>query len=832
MNAATPWYHADLPGTSGPVRQALAYVGFASCYLLLGFYAADLPLATRLPYFIWPADGLLVGTLLVAPRRRWPVYLLIVFVVNLCVGLEVAAPMGRTLGAALVNMIGPTFVTIGLLQLCKPRVHVDSVRGLAAFLVGLVPLVAATSLLDASYSLIRYDAPMREQWSVIFVSDMIGMLLVAPLILGWSREGWREAITASRARLPELVVLYAGLTITAHYVFSARPESISYILPLAYLCTPFLIWAALAFGLRAATLALAVFGLIAYWHSSRGLGPFAIGGVADWRTILQLQGFLATIVITTLFAAALQTERQAAAETTRAWRRRYEAVIRASGNLLYDFDPESGFILWDGDTLAVLGIAPGAISHVRQWTGRVHPDDRMRLRGIRKRLISGEVSRVSMEYRMRRDDGEYVTLGVNGYAIAEPGPFNTTRRRVLGFVTDVSENIRMEEDRRRLEAQLKQAEKMEAVGHLAGGIAHDFNNILGAILGYGELAQLKAKDADLRRYLDTIMSAGNRAKMLVTQILSYSRADSVTRAPVRVGSVASEAFDLVRGSVAETMDVRLTDESQEGAVLGDPTRLHQLIMNLCTNALYAMPEGGTLELAVGVERVEEPRTVRSGQMPPGDYVRMTVRDTGHGIAPSVIDRIFEPFFTTKPAGRGTGLGLALVHAVVTEHQGYIDVASELGKGTSFTVWMPRLPEGTLVEEPTGGDIPRGRGQLVLVVDDEPQVLAALEEMLAALGYEPAGFESSREALEAFTRDPQRYEAVVSDEVMPEMSGTQLLVELRRLNPTIPVLIATGYGGAGFETRALSAGVNRVVKKPYRMNEIGEALASFIARNDN
>jgi CheY-like chemotaxis protein len=209
-------------------------------------------------------------------------------------------------------------------------------------------------------------------------------------------------------------------------------------------------------------------------------------------------------------------------------------------------------------------------------------------------------------------------------------------------------------------------------------------------------------------------------------------------------------------------------------------------------------------------------------------VRISVKDSGHGIAPEVIDRIFEPFFTTKPAGRGTGLGLALVHSVVSEHKGFIDVASELGRGTTFTVYIPR----TYAEEGAGDtekQLPMGEGQVILAVDDEIDVLHALEEMLAQLGYEPVGFNDSREALKAIKADPRRFDAIVSDEVMPEIIGTQLATEARKLNPTVPVVIASGYGGAGFEARALSAGVNRVLRKPYRMAEIAEALAVFFAK---
>jgi CheY-like chemotaxis protein len=206
-------------------------------------------------------------------------------------------------------------------------------------------------------------------------------------------------------------------------------------------------------------------------------------------------------------------------------------------------------------------------------------------------------------------------------------------------------------------------------------------------------------------------------------------------------------------------------------------------------------------------------------------VVVTVKDSGHGIAPEVIDRIFEPFFTTKRADRGTGLGLALVHSVAKEHNGVIDVESALGQGTTFTVWLPSQPGEFAEEAPPAPALP-GRGQIILAVDDEAAVLAALEEMLASLGYEPAGFSSSVEALEAVRADPKRFEAVMSDEVMPAMGGTQLATEIRRLNPSIPIVIATGYGGAGFEARALSAGVNRVLRKPYTMTEVSETLAGL------
>ncbi len=829
MTAETP----SIEGwpSAGTARQTLAYVTFGVVYYVLAAYALSLPIHTRFPLVIWPAHGLALGVLLVAPARRWPAYLGITALATLAVGLDLHAPWqnehrgehGGERGAAAA-------VAAGLMRLAGPRVQVETVKGVAAFLVGMAPLVGAMAILDAGFSYLHTSAPFREQWSVTFVSTMLGMLITAPLILAWSRQGLVEALEMTRAKLPELIVLYAGLIITTNYVFGSRPSTPGFIPPLIYLCAPFLIWAALRFGMRTTTLGLAMFGLITFWQTAHGFGPFAIDGIADIRAMLHLQGYLATVIVTTLFAAALHVERQEAVRETEAWRNRHEAVIRASGNLLYELDPTSGSVLWDGDTRSVLGMKPGSISTIRQWMERVHPEDRIRLKGLRSMLMSGSLSHIALEYRFRKEDGEYTMLGVNAYRIGDATGDNPGERRVIGFVKDVSEKVRAEEERVRLEAQLKQAEKMQAVGQLAGGIAHDFNNILGAILGYGELAQRRAQsDSDMKRYLDTIMGAGNRAKALVTQILSYSRAEGTEKMPVIVAPIAQEVCDLVRGSTPLAIDVNFQAEEGDAMVLGDPTRLHQLLMNLSTNAIQAMgEEGGTLELSVTTEVLAQPLKVRSGEVPPGEYVRIRVRDSGHGIAPEVIDRIFEPFFTTKPAGRGTGLGLALVHSVVTEHKGFIEVDSELGKGTTFTVWIARIHamEGTS-DEPT--EMPLGAGQVILAVDDEVDVLHALEEMLAQLGYEPVGFSDSREALAAARANPRAFDAVVSDEVMPQLIGTQLALELHKLTPGLPIVIASGYGGAGFEARALSAGVNRVLRKPYRMSEIAEALAVFFAK---
>ena len=605
--------------TAGPLPlrpDAALLTAFGIAYYALAVFAAALPAQTQFPLFIYPADGLALGAFLVASRARWAACFGIVLVASLAAGLQSGAPIEAAALAALANAAKPAIVAAGLQRLAGGSVRLGTLMGLTGFLVNLVPLVGLVSFLDAALAWWRFGAELRPQWTVSFVSDFLGMILGAPLVIAWSRGSWSEAVEPLRGRVAEVIVLYAGLVATTHLIFRAPPQAAVHFAPLAYLCSPFLLWAALRFGLRAATAAILAFALICYWHTAHGLGPFGILGAKDLTSLLYLQGFLATAVVTTLFAAALLAEREDAAQTTEAWRRRYEAAIRASGNLLYELDPASGTILWDGDTQAVLGAPAEEISTVRKWAERIHPQDRERIRGIGKRLLAGAIAHIAVEYRVRRAEGEWITVGVNGYAIEDPARRLAGRRIVIGFVSDVSERVRADEERQALAAQLRQAEKMEAVGRLAGGIAHDFNNILGAILGYGELAQSRAEsDPQLKRYIDTIVGAGNRAKSLVSQILAYSRVESGIREPVDLASVVNEVRDLLRGSSSASAEVRLSVPEAGAVVLGDPTRMHQVVMNLASNAIQAMAGGGVLEIGLSRRALEAPVRTRLSEVP-------------------------------------------------------------------------------------------------------------------------------------------------------------------------------------------------------------------------
>ncbi len=374
-------------------------------------------------------------------------------------------------------------------------------------------------------------------------------------------------------------------------------------------------------------------------------------------------------------------------------------------------------------------------------------------------------------------------------------------------------------------AALRQSLKMEALGTLAGGIAHDFNNILGAIVGYGELAQQQAPEGgSLRRYLDHILYAANRARSLVDRILGFSRSGIAERVPMDIQAVVAETLQLLEASLPANVRIERRLEAGGAAVIGDETRLHQVTMNLCTNGVQAMPDGGALKVALEQRRLTAARTFGRGQLPAGPYVILTVSDSGVGIPAAIIERIFDPFFTTKPLGAGTGLGLSLVHGIVADLGGMVEVASEPGMGTTFRIWLPMISEAATHAARQARDLPRGKGEAVMIVDDEPALVSLAEEVLAELGYEAIGFRSAPAALAAFRADPGRFAAVLTDELMPDLRGTELARELGCVRPGIAVFLMSGHGGDDLAARARAAGVTAVLRKPLRARDVAEALA--------
>ncbi|MGE5339385.1 MAG: PAS domain-containing protein [Gemmatimonadota bacterium] len=514
-------------------------------------------------------------------------------------------------------------------------------------------------------------------------------------------------------------------------------------------------------------------------------------------------------------------------EALRESERRYQLAIAGVNQGVWDWDLGSDMVFMSARAQQLFGHEPGErLRPRREWLAHwtYHPDDRLRVRQAVSDYLRGLTRTFAVEYRMLHPSGQWRWYRDRGVALRDD---NGRPYRMAGSIEDITDRKHAEAERDRLEGQLRQAQKLEAMGTLAGGIAHDFNNILAAILGYGEMAQKDAPEGSaLRRHLDAAMSAGMRAKALVERILAFSRSGMGERVPVHVQSVVAEVLDTVAGSLPNGIELQRRLAAGDAAVFGDPTQLHQVVMNLCSNAVQAIRATGTVAVSIDTLEAAEPLRATTGELAPGHYVRLRVSDTGIGIAPQVIDRIFDPFFTTKEVGVGTGLGLSLVHGIVTDLGGGINVESELDAGSTFTVYLPwqgcaRLPEH--VDEP----VAQGAGQTILLVDDEVPLVQLGEEMMAELGYEPIGFTSSALALESFRAEPLRFDAVLSDEAMPGMTGSELAAEIRRIRPDIPIVLMSGYATAELAARARATGVVEVLAKPLVSRDVARSLANAL-----
>lgn len=401
------------------------------------------------------------------------------------------------------------------------------------------------------------------------------------------------------------------------------------------------------------------------------------------------------------------------------------------------------------------------------------------------------------------------------------------------YVLDITDRRQAEEALRQGEEQRRQAQKLEAIGTLAGGIAHDFNNILTAIIGYTELAITKAgKDSPLLSMHQEVMKAGDRAKNLVKQILTFSCGQPTGKKPIRLQPIIEEALTLLSASLPSTIVVRKDLKLNVGPILGDPTQIHQIIMNLGTNAEHAM-RGTTGILDVKLDEVDID-SMTAGHTPGllvGPYIRLTISDSGKGMTPEVLSRIFDPFFTTKPVGEGSGMGLSVTHGIVSDHHGAIAVHSVQGSGTTFTLYFPQTVAPLQESRLTSPSIPRGK-ETILFVDDETTIVAFVKPLLEGLGYQVLAYTDSLEAIEAFRNNPDTVDIIITDQTMPNCTGEMLAHKMLSIRPDIPIILCTGFSHIMTEQKALAIGIRAFLLKPFSTEDLAQTIQRVLARETN
>ena len=494
----------------------------------------------------------------------------------------------------------------------------------------------------------------------------------------------------------------------------------------------------------------------------------------------------------------------------------------------WETELSTGKLSWSDEMYHIMGFPDASPVYLDMALSVFPPDELIHFKEAIASAIRGDAP-YNIDYTIKRHDGQVRTIHDEGEVVFDE---HGTAVRMFGITQDITEHNHAEEEKAKLEAQLFQAQKMEAIGTLAGGVAHDFNNILAAIIGYTEMAMEESHNNIQSRYLQETLKGAERAKNLVKQILTFSRQGGHEKKPLDIKLLLKEAVKFLRASIPATIEIRqlLTDESCN--ILADPTQMHQIIMNLCTNADHAMKQtGGVLTMELSTIELSSGEISWYPDLRSGSYVKLTVSDTGHGIDSALQLRIFDPFFTTKSKDEGTGLGLSVVYGIVKSHDGIITVYSEPGKGASFNVYLPRIIHEEIINRSVSGAVTGGT-ERILFVDDEPALVDIGASMLSPLGYEVTGVTSSMEALDLFRSEPERFDLVITDMTLPKMTGINLSREIMQIRPDIPIILCSGIREAATEAQVKSLGIKAYCIKPLTRRDLSQVIRNTLGKQEN
>jgi two-component system cell cycle sensor histidine kinase/response regulator CckA len=920
------------------VRTAL----LAAAYAGAGWLSLRPAVAQGIVSTVWAPSGIGVAALLLFGWRAWPAVMLGSFAVGLSTDLPVAAAVVIALGSTAMAVAG----TVVARRMFDIHPAMDRARDpmLLSFVCGLAAAVISASLGIATLDAIGVigAADRATLWRSWWMGDTLGVVLVAPVILTMAlqaRERW------TRVRLLEAVTLSAAVVVGTWSVFVAAAR-MSTPVPVAFAVFPLVIWAAVRFGPRGASLASLVISMLAMYGATRGVGPFASRTLAE--AVLQLLPYLFVMAITALVLAAIVVERERALRSLRESEERLAGILTSLDDVVWSTSAVDDRLLYVseavervyGRTRAEVGSLP------RWWIDASHPDDRVRVEEYAVALR--RTGKEELEYRIVRPDGVVRWVFDRGALVRDAAG---QPQRYDGIVTDITERKRAEEELQRqrqqllllfqqtplgviewdpqlrvtgwnpsaerifgysagqalghtagellsgvgaldtpvddawrdilqskgsarrtrhhrtrrgdfitcewydttlvdahgtmvgaaslvediservtLEEQLRQAQKMEAVGKLAGGVAHDFNNLLTAISGYGALVLRGMSDMDSARDdVQAILTAADRAAALTRQLLAFSRKQVLAPRVLDLNAALASTEMMLRRLIGEHIELVTVPGVRTLRVQADPSQLEQVIMNLALNARDAMPEGGRLTIATDDVEIG-PRDARRRAIGAGRYVRLTVRDTGHGMDRATRARIFEPFFTTKAQGRGTGLGLSTVYGIVKQSGGTIDVESELGLGATFRILLPAVSAvaDPIPTQPLAPASAPASGR-VLLVEDEEALRRLVEKTLASQGYRVLTAPDGLAALDVASADGGAIDLLLTDVVMPRMGGKQLAQRLTQLRPDVRVLFMSGYTEDVFVRQSIVEAGVAFLPKPFTAEELTRAVGDAMAK---
>jgi two-component system, cell cycle sensor histidine kinase and response regulator CckA len=788
------------PGVRSTLLTALQVLAFSAAWFVAARLAAFTLSGAGGVLAIWPASGLSVAVLANQRRRRWPLWLATIWLANFAQGVAAATPwvvaaglscadvLEGALAAALLNRVAGTPITLG------PRREV-----LALVFVAALASTGVTALAGAAVMASWTGGPFHVAWLGWWRANGVGMLLTAPLILA-ARDGWRQVRTGGVLGGAEIVILLATFSLACATVF--HPWSFASAGQLPFILFPWLMWAALRTGPFFTTVAACIAAAFATWGLASSSSEFFALAPTVGDRVLRLQIFVGVVVLSSLLAAAAVVERRRAQEALD----RYRLLSEFAGDMMCFFRARDLRIL-EANAAAVLAYGRSRAELLETTITEVlAPEAREALPG---RLA--EAGRRPIQYpsvHVHRDGTTFpVEVSLRGIQIDDEPV-------LLAIVRDVR-------DRHRLEHELQQAQKMEAVGRLAGGVAHDFNNLLQVINGFAGMSlEDLPQDSPARPALEEISRAAGRAAELTRRLLAFSRKQVFEPVVFNLNDVVADLESMLRRLIGEHIDLVTALSADVGLVKADRGQLEQVVTNLVVNARDAMPHGGTLTLSTGMVLVETVAGVALAEPPPGRYATIEVSDTGTGIAEDLQGRIFEPFFTTKERDKGTGLGLSTVYGIVRQSGGHVMFTSTPGSGTTFRVYLP-VADGAATQAPaaTPGRTIRSGSGTILLVEDELAVRTLARSLLERLGFTVLDAAGGAEAVTLAASASEPIRLLLTDVIMPGMSGPEVAAAVCRVRPGTKVLYMSGYTDDALTRHGALDKGTVLLQKPFSADQL-------------
>jgi PAS domain S-box-containing protein len=761
---------------------------------------------------VWPPTGIAMAALTMLGLRYWPAIAIAAYLANAATPVPLATAAAIAIGNTLEALVAAHL----LRRNAGSRPQLDDIRHVRTFLLIAAPLGALCSAVLGSLSLwwsgLLPASAVPLALIIWWIGDLLGALVVAPLLFAWTTSP-EPHVTR---RLAEVVVLCVGTVVAGEVGFGGVLGSpvlvqVEYL----YLLFPFVIWAALRFGTRGASLMTFTVAAVAVGHTVAGGGPFV--SVTSTKTLLGVASYLVAVAVTGLvLAAAVRWERQQATKALAQSQERLRRALDAARMGIWFWSVESGTLTWDDNLRQLYGLEPGEqISTYEEFLARVHPDDRERVvDAVRQVLEAG--GDLDYEFRILLPDGRVRWIADHGEIRR-----NEHGRAIslTGICTDVTEH-------RVAEERLRQAHRMESVGRLAGGVAHEANNQMSVVLGASSFI-LRRTDVPepVRADVEFIQKAAERTAAVTAQLLAFSRRQILKPEVLDLNALVKGWEPVLRRIMGEDCGVVLRLAADLGSVRADPGQLEQVLLNLALNARDAMPLGGRITIETFHSELT-PVYIRSkpgASIQAGQYVVLAVTDTGHGMDKATMSHIFEPFFTTKGVGQGTGLGLSMVYGIVKQSDGYIWAYSEPGQGTTFKIYLPM--RGGPLSSSRRDSLPGHAlaGETILVVEDDTAVRHMIARALEEVGYRVLQTGGAEEAVEIVAGTADRISLLLTGTVLPDTSGRELAQRVEESSPGIAVLFTSEYTESEIERRGLLQAGAAFIQKPLTPHTLIRAV---------